>query len=87
MADSSEYNKGLESSEGVHKAKEVMTWTIREVDARALPPLAVGYYKEIDGDVVFEAVAYCFEIDKAEILKEILLKGIKVEDWLSKEQG
>lgn len=61
--------------------KVLPDWTISRVSAKGLPPLAVGYYKEVDGQTVFTAVAYCFKESQAEFIKDSFVAQATPTDW------
>lgn len=61
--------------------KVLMQWEISPVSAKRLPPLAVGYRKEVDGQVIFIAVAYCFEEPQAEFIHDSFIAQATPRDW------
>ena len=58
-----------------------MQWTITEVSAQSLPPLAVGFYKNDAGQTLFVAVAYCFDYAQAEFIKDSFIAQATPTDW------
>jgi hypothetical protein len=56
-------------------------WIIREVQARSLPPYAVGYLKKVEQEHQFVAVAYCFTSIQAEFIIDSFNAQATPEDW------
>lgn len=62
--------------------QETMVWTIREVETLALPPFAVGYYKEVEeGHISFVAVAYCYTYPQAQFIMDSFDAQAWPADW------